>query len=93
MLHVHFNDLETQRRRDAELVFPYDEASLFVARIRHEWNLLPEELQELATWTDRCVVVDVQVLDMLIELVPWLLMHTVFTELYLTRVEDEEITS
>lgn len=90
-LHVHFDDLETQRRRDGELAFPNDEASLFIAEIRRVWHLLPEELQELATWTDRCVVVEVQVLDMLEGLLPWLTMHTVFTELYLTRADDEEI--
>lgn len=75
-IEVEFDSLEVQAAKDPENGFPGDDVSRTVAFISREWALCPEELQEIAQWTDTTLVIESEIIDAFDEVLHHLVMGT-----------------
>jgi hypothetical protein len=75
-----------QREIDPEPVF--DEASRVISHLIEYWGMLPEDMLEMATWSETSVEVrDIEVLDMLVDPMNWIMMNTIPLKIELVRDE------
>jgi hypothetical protein len=88
-LTVEFDDLDTQAKTDPELTFPHDECSLLIRFIGDNWNLLPEQIQEMAEWTPNRtrLVLQLEALEFAASVMNWIGFHTVPKSVTITRNE------
>jgi hypothetical protein len=86
-LTVEFDDQETQSTADPELTFPRDECSQVIAFIGEHWGLMPEDIQEMATWTPERLVIQFEQLDFATTVVNWLGLETIPKSITITRNE------
>lgn len=87
-LTVTFDSLATQERIQPEYAFPNDGCSRLIAHLLDVWGLVPEELPEVADWTDTTITVTSDTLDALAPLARWVAMHTLPKDIRLTRIRD-----
>jgi hypothetical protein len=86
-LTIDFDTADIQATTDPELTFPRDECSRVIAFISEHWDLLPEDIQEMAEWTPTRLVVHFEQLDFATTVVNWLGFETVPKSVTITRNE------
>jgi hypothetical protein len=82
---IQFDDLATQEQVSPELTFPYDELSSLIAHVSQKWDLLPEELADLAEWTPTRITFQLEILDFVQTVMDWVCSHCVPKSVTITR--------
>lgn len=84
-LAVSFEELAAQAEKEPQHAFPNDDVSRTIAFVCEEWGLSPEDLQQIARWTDTEITIESDVIDAFDELLSHLVMHTVPVKIVVER--------
>jgi hypothetical protein len=88
VLIVTFDPPDVQEKCSPELAFPYDECSRLIAFIGQEWDLLPEEIQDIATWNPSGATLQLDQMEFVGTVLQWLAYHTVPQTINVIRNEE-----
>lgn len=73
-----------QREMDPEPEM--DDASSVISHLIEYWGMLPEDMLEMATWDETSVEIrDIEVIDMLVDPMNWIMMNLVPLKIELIR--------
>jgi hypothetical protein len=68
--------------------YEMDEASLIISHLIQYWGMLPEDMLEMATWSETSVEVrEIEVIDTLVDPMNWIMVNT--SPLKIELVRDE----